>query len=78
MFKVCVIYLQGTEESLLREANVNLDIGNQNSESEVNTVLSAYKSEGNPEFYAEAYTDLKKFVEGALDTYKVSFSLHEA
>lgn len=51
---------------------MNLDIGNQGTDSEVNTVLSAYKSEGNPEFYEEAYMDLKRFIDGALDTYKVS------
>lgn len=34
-------------------------------------MLAAYKSEGDPEKYEEAYADLKKFVEGALDIYKV-------
>lgn len=34
-------------------------------------MLAAYKSEGDPEKYEEAYADLKRFVEGALDIYKV-------
>lgn len=40
-------------------------------ESEVNKLLSAYKSEGNPEIYKDAYSDLVKFVENSLDIYKV-------
>ena len=42
------------------------------TDSEVSSVLSAYKSEGDPEVYEEAYAELKRFVEGALDIYKVS------
>jgi len=40
----------------------------------VSSVLSAYKSEGDPEVYEGAYTELKRFVEGALDIYKVIYS----
>uniref|UniRef100_A0A1B6DEK0 Transcription initiation factor TFIID subunit 5 n=1 Tax=Clastoptera arizonana TaxID=38151 RepID=A0A1B6DEK0_9HEMI len=61
--------LKETEESLKREANLS-DIVATEAESEVSNVLSAYKSEGDPNVYEEAYTDLKKFVEGALDIYK--------
>ena len=45
---------------------------NQQSDSEVNNVLSAYKSEGDPALYEKSYSELKKFVEGSLDIYKVS------
>lgn len=45
----------------------------QQSESEVTSVLSAYKSEGDPALYEKSYSDLKKFVESSLDIYKVKF-----
>lgn len=61
--------LKSTEEVLKREANLT-NLGTEGPESEVSSVLSAYKSEGDPDVYEEAYTDLKKFVEGALDIYK--------
>lgn len=38
-------------------------------------MLSAYKSEGDPALYEKAYSELKKFVEGSLDIYKVSYML---
>lgn len=65
-------YLQGTEELLKKEANLpDIPISNEvQSETDVSSVLSAYKSEGDPEVYEEAYTELKKFVEGSLDIYK--------
>lgn len=66
---------QSTEEILKKEANfadlASFDSGSVQSDSEVSSVLSAYKSEGDPEAYDGAYTDLKKFVESALDIYKV-------
>lgn len=59
---------------LKREANLT-DVGSTGetpqTDSEVSSVLSAYKSEGDPEVYEGAYTELKRFVEGALDIYKV-------
>ncbi|XP_075214513.1 TATA-box binding protein associated factor 5 [Lycorma delicatula] len=61
--------LKTTEESLRKEVNLP-DLGIQEPESEVSNVLSAYKSEGDPDVYEEAYADLKRFVEGALDIYK--------
>lgn len=45
----------------------------QQTDSEVNSVLSAYKSEGDPVLYEKAYSELKKFVEGSLDIYKVDY-----
>lgn len=69
--KIITIVFQSTEEVLKREVNLS-DLGTEGTESEVSSVLSAYKSEGDPDVYEEAYTDLKKFVEGALDIYKVS------
>lgn len=58
---------------LKKEANltdVPLTTDPAQAESDVSSVLSAYKSEGDPEVYEEAYTELKKFVEGSLDIYK--------
>nr|CAD7569457.1 unnamed protein product [Timema californicum] len=64
----------GTEELLKKEANLSdVDSPGENvpqSDSEVSSMLSAYKSEGDPQVYEGAYTELKKFVEGALDIYK--------
>ncbi|CAK9799104.1 Transcription initiation factor TFIID subunit 5 [Anthophora quadrimaculata] len=64
--------LKGTEELFKKEANLT-DISadeTQQTDSEVNSVLSAYKSEGDPALYEKAYSELKKFVEGSLDIYK--------
>jgi transcription initiation factor TFIID subunit 5 len=65
--------LKNTEELLKREANLT-DVRSTEetpqTDSEVSSVLSAYKSEGDPEVYEGAYTELKRFVEGALDIYK--------
>lgn len=79
-----VLSLQGTEELFKKEANLT-DISadeTQQTDSEVNSVLSAYKSEGDPALYEKAYSELKKFVEGSLDIYKVDYfkfkNLYEA
>lgn len=56
-----------------KEANltdISLDDAQQ-SDSDVTSVLSVYKSEGDPAQYEKAYSELKKFVESALDIYKV-------
>lgn len=78
--KLKIVTFQGTEELLKKEANLadlaSLDVDSTQSDSEVSSVLSAYKSEGDPEAYDEAYTDLKKFVESALDIYKVRSILY--
>jgi hypothetical protein len=76
-FNVMFLLTQSTEEILKKEANfadlASFDSNSVQSESEVSSVLSAYKSEGDPEAYDGAYTDLKKFVESALDIYKVKY-----
>ncbi|XP_011500143.1 PREDICTED: transcription initiation factor TFIID subunit 5 [Ceratosolen solmsi marchali] len=61
-----------TEELFRKEANlIDVSIEDaQQSDSEVNSVLSAYKSEGDPALYEKSYGELKKFVEGSLDIYK--------
>lgn len=65
---------QSTEEILKKETNIDVTIpGGQDSsqnESEVSSVLSAYKSEGDPKIYETVYQDLKNFVESSLDVYK--------
>lgn len=70
------ITFQGTEELFRKEANLqNISADDaQQTDSEVTSVLSAYKSEGDPALYEKAYSELKKFVEGALDIYKVNHS----
>jgi hypothetical protein len=72
---LCTYKLQSTEEQLKKEANLadlaSLDVDSAQADSEVSSVLSAYKSEGDPDAYEGAYTDLKKFVESSLDIYKV-------
>lgn len=65
--------LRGTEEQLKKEINVN-DLGIDPNDSEIGDLLSAYKSEGDPNLYEDAYQDLKRFIENALDVYRVSFS----
>lgn len=80
--KSCILWFtqQGTEELFRKEANLT-DVSvedSQQTDSEVSSVLSAYKSEGDPALYEKAYTELKKFVEGALDIYKVSFGRYVA
>lgn len=77
MLRILVLYFQGTEELFRKEANltdVSIDDAQQ-SDSDVTSVLSAYKSEGDPAQYEKAYSELKKFVEGALDIYKVMLLL---
>ncbi|XP_058809234.1 transcription initiation factor TFIID subunit 5-like [Phymastichus coffea] len=61
-----------TEELFRKEANLeDVSIDDvQQPESEVTSVLSAYKSEGDPALYEKSYSDLKKFVESSLDIYK--------
>lgn len=64
--------LKGTEELLLKEANLadNLADGNIQQDSDVSSVLTGYKSDGDPETYEDSYLELKRFVEGSLDIYK--------
>ncbi|KAG1651336.1 Transcription initiation factor TFIID subunit 5 [Nymphon striatum] len=64
--------LKSTEETLKKESNlIDDDKANvDQTDSDVSNVLSTYKSEGNPDIYDDTYTNLKKFIESALDTYK--------
>ncbi|KAK3924319.1 Transcription initiation factor TFIID subunit 5 [Frankliniella fusca] len=70
--------LKGTVDLLRKEANLGDETPSSQcppSDSDVSSMLAAYKSEGDPEKYEEAYTDLKKFVEGALDIYKYELGM---
>lgn len=40
-------------------------------DSDVSSVLAAYKSEGDPDLYEYAYLELRRFVDESLDIYKV-------
>lgn len=64
--------LKGTEELLRKEANISegLDSSDLQKDSSVSSVLTGYKSDGDPETYANSYMELKRFVEGSLDIYK--------
>lgn len=64
--------MQSTEEQLKREANLGDDLKDANlqQDSDVSSVLTGYKSDGDPETYEESYAELKRFVECSLDIYK--------
>lgn len=51
------------------------DLPDSVSDSDVSSVLAAYKSEGDPELYEYAYLELRRFVEESLDIYKVCNSI---
>lgn len=57
-----------------KETNINLGVPGSHeagqNESEVSSVLSAYKSEGDPKIYESVYMELKHFIENSLDIYK--------
>lgn len=63
---------QGTEDLLRQEANIADVPESIQTESEVSSVLAAYKSEGDPLTYETAYLELRRFVDESLDIYKVS------
>lgn len=64
--------LKGTEELLRREANLAESAGDPvPADSDVSSVLAAYKSEGDPEIYEQSYLELRRFVDESLDIYKV-------
>lgn len=52
-----------------KEANIS-DTSNLQQDSDVSSVLTGYKSDGDPETYEASYMELKNFVEGSLDIYK--------
>ncbi|KAB0795862.1 hypothetical protein PPYR_09695 [Photinus pyralis] len=62
--------LKGTEELLKKEANIAINLEQEKVESDVNSVLTGYKSDGDPETYEASYVELKHFVENSLDIYK--------
>lgn len=63
--------LKGTEQLLKDELKKSeKDSRNEDNGTEVSNVLSSYKSDGDPNIYAQVYHDLQTFVEGTLDLYK--------
>lgn len=64
--------LQNVEELLRKEANLSDIPDNVPVDSDVSSVLAAYKSEGDPDLYEYAYLELRRFVDDSLDIYKVS------
>lgn len=65
--------MQDTEDSLKKEAKIgDADFkGSLPLDSDVQTVLSSYASDENPDEYTDAYTQLKNFIDTSLDAYKV-------
>lgn len=70
LIKYCE-WLKGTEELLRKEANLTDIPDNVAIDSDVSSVLAAYKSEGDPDLYEYAYLELRRFVDESLDIYKV-------
>ncbi|RWS13329.1 transcription initiation factor TFIID subunit 5-like protein [Dinothrombium tinctorium] len=77
VIQVCKKFnLKETEEILKKEANLTEDevkeLTSASIDHDVNitNVLSTYKSEGDPDLYAESFRKLIKFVETSLDVYK--------
>lgn len=64
--------MQGVEDLLRKEANLSDIPDNVPVDSDVSSVLAAYKSEGDPDLYEYAYLELRRFVDDSLDIYKVS------
>ncbi|XP_043245944.1 transcription initiation factor TFIID subunit 5-like isoform X1 [Amphibalanus amphitrite] len=66
--------LQGAEQALRKETGffdaVSAAGSGGQASSDVGTVLSVYKSEGDPDAYVSNYVSLKAFVEKSLDAYK--------
>lgn len=63
--------LQGAEDLLKKEANLTDIPDHVAVDSDVSSVLAAYKSEGDPDLYEYAYMELRRFVDESLDIYKV-------
>lgn len=59
-----------------QEASLTEVPDNIHTESEVSSVLAAYKSEGDPLTYETAYLELRRFVDESLDIYKVGCMVH--
>lgn len=63
-------FLKGTENILKQEANLT-DLPETFPHDASDSVLQAYQSEGDPNSYESCYIELRKFVDSALDIYKV-------
>ena len=61
-----------------KEANLaDVAVDHVAPDSDVSSVLAAYKSEGDPEIYETSYLELRRFVDESLDIYKVpALKLH--
>lgn len=68
---------QNAEEQLKKEANLTDIPDNVQIDSDVSSVLAAYKSEGDPDLYEYAYLELRRFVDESLDIYKVSKTFNQ-
>lgn len=67
-----ILIFKNVEELLRREANLEVSNDHVPADSDVSSVLAAYKSEGDPEIYETSYLELRRFVDESLDIYKVS------
>ncbi|XP_068222556.1 transcription initiation factor TFIID subunit 5-like [Palaemon carinicauda] len=71
--------LKGTEDLLRQESHFFEEVDDSKpglgGDAEVSSVLSAFKSEGDPAEYEEAYMSLHSFIEKSLDAYKHERSL---
>lgn len=70
--------LQETEQILRKEAKLLGDGALQEdaqTTSDVSSVLSTYKSEGDPDIYEDTYTSFKRFIEASLDSYRHELSM---
>lgn len=63
---------QNVEELLRKEASLTDVPESVSVDSDVSSVLAAYKSEGDPDLYEYAYLELRRFVDESLDIYKVN------
>lgn len=70
LFTIFINHIQGTESILKQEANLS-DLPENFSHDASDSVLQAYQSEGDPNSYESCYIELRKFVDSALDIYKV-------
>lgn len=61
------------EELLRKEVNLTDLPESIPADSDVSSVLAAYKSEGDPDLYEFAYLELRRFVDDSLDIYKVIY-----
>lgn len=66
-----ILIFKNVEELLRREANLEVSNDHVPADSDVSSVLAAYKSEGDPEIYETSYLELRRFVDESLDIYKV-------